>query len=354
MFSRKVLTLLLFFASCSRGEPGQIIDGKVIVTADRVIVEEKKPTLSLAATLTPSAKVLFRFPFEIKVERVAVRLGESVAQGALLFELDATDLALKLASLKVKREEKKSLLTKNAYFFENRDRLLEEGKIDKTQYESLETEVNAGRQETERFTAEISEIESQLTDNTVRAPIDGIIAEMSVVNGAKIPANETALTLVRIDPIYVSFEVPAEEVASVSLGMNVDVAIEGFEGKNSEAPITFVNPELDPARKTLGVKASLPNNGYALKGGMQAQVHFTGQKLKKTLRVPAKALLKEGDKEYVYVVKENKVWPVRVFAKEDSDDPEMLEIQSGLKESDLVVTEGHQSLEPGVAVNLWR
>lgn len=353
-FKKSCLSLLLILAACSRGEPGDIIDGKVAVTVDKPRVEEKKVTLSLPATLEPSGKIIYRFPIDVKIEKVAVRLGESVSQGTLLFELNGADLSLKLATLKARREEKKSLSDKNGYFLENRDRLLGEGKIDQTQYNSMEVEVNKSRTEFERLDAEVREMENQISNALINAPFDGVIAELSIAGGAQASAGELLLSLVRIDPIYVSFFLPSAESASVSLGMDVDVTIEGFREKTFQVPVTFVGPELDPATKTFEVKATLENKNYVLKGGAEAQVRFLSQTSRKILTIPAQALLKEGEKEYVYIVRENRAWPARVYTKKEFDNPETVEIQEGLKEKDMVVTQGQESLQAGSEVNLWR
>lgn len=351
---RFIYGILFIFLSCSRGEPGDIINGKVAVTVDKPRVEEKKVALSLPATLEPSGKIIYRFPIDVKIERVAVRLGEAVTQGTLLFELNGADLSLKLATLKARREEKKSLLDKNAYFLETRDRLLEEGKIDQTQYNAMEVELNKSRAEFERLDAETKEMENQISNALINAPFDGIIAELSIAGGAQASAGEPLLSLVRTDPIYVSFSLPSAESASVGLGMTVDVTIEGFREKTFQVPVTFIGPELDPATKTFEVKATLENKNYVLKGGAGAQVRFLSQMAKKILTIPAEALLKEGEKEYVYIIRENKAWPTRVYTKKEFDNPETVEVQEGLKEKDMVVTEGQESLQAGSEVNLWR
>jgi len=330
-----------------------MVNGKVAVTVDKVNVEEKKPALSLAAVIEPSAKTTIKFPFDIKIDKVNVRLGATVNPNDILFELNQADLSIKLAGLRAKRGEKKALLDKNQYFLENRDRLLAEGKIDKSQFDTIEMEVNKAKAEFDHLDADALGLESQLNQSQVKAPFDGVVTEISVAGGATVSANENLLTLVKIDPAFVSFQVSPSEAAGLTLGMNINVKVEGDE-KNFPAAISFINAELDPANHMVSVKASLPNSGTTFRGGQQAQVNFTGQKPVKILSLPAHALCQENEKEFVYVVRDGKAWPVRVYTRKNSDNPEMVEIQEGVSVGDIIVTEGQDKLKAGAEVNLWR
>lgn len=331
-----------------------MINGKVAVTVERVLVEERRLPLSYSAALEPSAKTSFVFPVEMKIARLGVRLGERVSAGALLFELDEADLSLKAAGLKAKRQEKKAALDKNTYFFQERDRLLTEGKIDQTQYDSLEMELNASRAEYDKISAEIGQIENQIANAIVRAPFDGIVADLRTASGVTAPAGEPLLTLTRIDPLHVSFAVPAEEIAGIRAGAALDIRLEGFEAQTYSATVILAGPEIDPATRRFTVKAELPNPAYALRAGLNAQVRLLSTTAKKILSIPRQALRQEGTKEYVYVVREGKAWPVRIFTRPDSDNSDLLVIQEGLTEGELVVTQGHEKLKAGVEVNLWR
>lgn len=348
------LYVILLFYACSRGGPGSIVNGKVSVTVNKATVEEKKPLLSLAATLTPTAKAVFKFPIDIKIDKVNVRLGEGVSQGDILFTLNEMALSLKVGGLKAKRQEKKALFDKNSYFLENRERLLEEGKIDRAQYDTLESEVSQAKAEVDKLDTDIQSIENQIASSSINAPFDGVVSQLNLASGATIPLGEALLTLVQIDPIYVSFSLPATDAGSVALGMNVDCKIEGSDDKPLQASITFISPELDPATHTFEIKASLPNKGYIFKGGSPAQVSFLSQRTVRVLKIPASAISKEGDKEFVYIIREGKAWPVSVATRRGVNDPNFVEIEGGLKEEDLVVTEGEEKLKAGAEVNLWR
>ncbi len=343
------------WVGCSRGGPGGIFsDGKISVSADKVVVEEREPTLSLPAVLEPSEKIEIQFPFDVKIDRVAVNLGDTVKQGDLLGTLNDQDFNLKLAQLRAERLEQETLLDKNNYFLRNRDRLLEEGKIDKSMYDSLESETKSIDARLSRIKADVALVENQAHALSITSPIAGMVSVKNISPGATVAAHQTLLAIVKNDPVFIAFNMPAADAGAVAKGANIQITIENFPGKNWTAPIVFVAPELDSASHHFNVKAQLANPNQIFKGGMEAEVRFTSPTKAKIMTVPAKAVLQELGKEYLYVIRQNRAWRVRVYTKKSLESPDLLEIMEGLQPNDLVVTEGQEKLKEGIEVNLWR
>ncbi len=340
---------------CSRGGPGGLFsNGKVAVSVDKPIVEEKQARIALSATLIPSEKADILFPMDVKIDRVAVNMGDSVNQGDPILYLNEQEFALKLSQIKAQRMEQEALLEKNNYFFKNKDRLLEEGKIDKSLAESLESEVKTIEAGVERLKADIALLESQVRQVVVNAPISGMVTAKNVTNGVEAVAKQTLITIVKPDPIHVSFNLPAADAPAVTKGMNINVKVEDFSNQAFTAPIIFIGPELDPAKKTFEVRAALPNSRSLFKSGMNAQVHFVSPQKVKVLSIPTKAVLNDSNREYVYIVRQNRAWRVRIYTRPNPDNPELTEVMEGLTDADMVVTEGQDKLKEGAEVNLWQ
>lgn len=351
-----LLTYAIFCCGgCSRWDAGGLFsNGKPSVSVEKVLVEEKQATLSIAATLQPSEKVEILFPIDVKIDHVLVNLGDNVKQGDLLFVLSDQDFNLKLNQLKAQRMEQEAQLEKNRYFFNNRDRLLEEGKIDKAVHDALETEVKANETQVERLKADIAVLENQVQHLNVTSPTAGIVTVKNIANGTTIPARQILLTIVKPDPIYVGFTLSAADSKAVASGMTIHVHVENFGDQNFPAQVIFVNPEVTSADHTFDVKASLANPKLAFKGGMQAQVSFISPEKSKVVSISTKAVLSDNNKEYVYVVRQNRAWRVRVYTRKSADNPNLIEIMEGIGDGEMVVTDGQDKLKEGAEVNLWR
>jgi len=160
--------------------------------------------------------------------------------------------------------------------------------------------------------------------------------------------------LVKPDPMHVSFKLPAADAQAVTNGMNVDVNIEDFVDQNFAATVVFIGPELEAATHNFEVRATLPNSKQLFKGGMSAQVHFVSPRKVRVLSIPTKAVLTDSNREYVYIIRQNRAWRVRIYTRKNLDNPELTDVLEGLNEADMVVTEGYDKLKEGVEVNLWR
>lgn len=343
-----LIFLLFFLCACSRTGS----NGKASVTVEGVSVEEKQQVLKLSAVLEPSEKVDFKFPIDVKIDKVFVPFGEAVQQGDPLFSLSETDFTLHLNRLKGQLMEQEALLEKNAYFLRNRDRLLDEGKIDQTMHDTLEMEVKTLEAQTQKLKSEIAIAENHLSRPMVTAPFRGQIGVRNISNGTTLGAGESGLTLVQMNPIHVTFQIPLKDATAVAKGMPIQVLLEG-ESATRAATILFVAAEADSARREILVKAALPNENLFLKGGMQAEVKFISPRKARVLSIPTEAVLTEGEKEFVYIVRESKAWPIRIFTR-STDNPDWTEVLEGLKETDLVITKGQEKLKTGQEVNLWR
>ena len=111
----------------------------------------------------------------------------------------------------------------------------------------------------------------------------------------------------------------------------------------------MISPEVDPASGTVKVTLEVASAGV-LKPGMFATVRIITERRPQTLIVPKKALILETDEDDVFLIEADKVRRVPVelgFVEGDQ-----VEIVSGLKEGDQVVTIGHEGLKDGAAVRL--
>lgn len=347
-----VMVLLGLVTGCSGG--GLFSDGKVPVSVQKMVVHQKQTSFEIPARLEPGESLDIRFPVDVKIDHFLVKLGDRVVQGDPLLVLNEADFRLSSGQLKTRLMEQEALAEKNSYFLKNRDRLLEEGKIDQSMSDTLEAEVKALEAKVELLKGDIARLENMVQNIRVTAPFEGIIAAKQASDGVQVPSGQGVLTLVQDNPMAVVFLMKGEEASFVAPGMTVEVQVEGMEGKPLQAAVGFVAPVIEKGTQTLEVRASLSNGEGMLKGGMGAVVRFTSPRWVPVFTLPSRAVLTEGSKEYVYVVRENKAWPVRVFTRKSSEDPEQVEVMEGLNPPDLVVTEGVEKLKTGTEVNLWR
>lgn len=106
----------------------------------------------------------------------------------------------------------------------------------------------------------------------VRSPFDGVITERMMSEGELYNEQEPILTLARIDPLDVETFLPAVELARVSPGKIVPVELE--TGGTVNATISVVDPFLDGATGTFGVRLTLDNPEGEILAGQRCQLKF--------------------------------------------------------------------------------
>jgi RND family efflux transporter MFP subunit len=178
------------------------------------------------------------------------------------------------------------------------------------------------------------------------APFDGVVTQRNYRDGAHVgPAGEgpgrlSLLTVVRTDRMLVVVDVPSINVPLTEPGVPVDLAIDALPAAQlSGCKVSRVGFALDPKTRTMRVEIDVPNPGGQLRPGMfgTATLHLR-KPAPGAVRLPASCLVAApGGKKAVYVVRGGKArrTEVRVGHRVDEE----VEVLSGLKPADLVVTD---------------
>lgn len=355
---RKICTYILplsfiFLFSCGGGGCGRYGPGSAIpVTVEPVQSRESSPIVIVPGVLTYRDRVEIKLPHTAKISEVLVNKGDGVLIGAVLAKLSDEEINLQLAQLRSSRKEAETLLEKNSYLLKNRDRLLEEGKIDKTQYDGLEIEASSNESTLNRVKADIAVAEYNAAHLQITSPISGIIIEKYATPLQAIAEDQILFVIVNINPILVSFPLTADESAGIRTGMPLIVRVEDLDDAKYDAVVSYIGTEISQPGKTFDVWASISNPDYTLKSGMIATAEFSSAITHKVFTVPYSAVITRDRDKYVFTVNAGAAHQTKVHIRNIHDG--IAEISSGLAENDLVVIKGVQGLQDGNTVEMWR
>lgn len=349
--------LLIVAFSCSNEGGGffaKFLKGggsAVPVTVESVVLEERTPDISVPAVLETADSIEVASPEEAVIEQVLVTDGALVNADDALVKLSEQDVQFRLSKLRSDLKDAKATLEKNTYLFKNRDRLYEEGKIDRGQYDNLEAEVQSNEAAAEKIQQSVTKMEERAGPNTITSPISGVVGKISVAAGSQVTAGRMLMTVSKSDPIYASFKLSSANAKSVRAGMVVKVRLLDLGGEDALARIMNVGTELDPADNTFGVRAAISNPAGHLKAGMRAEVVFTSSDRQRIFIISEDALIRERRAYFVFTVVKGVAHKVQVIPNETVGS--RVEIQRGLNEDDIVVVKGHNNLAEGTVVDIW-
>jgi multidrug efflux system membrane fusion protein len=175
--------------------------------------------------------------------------------------------------------------------------------------------------------------------------------------GNLVTANNTeVVTIAQIQPVYVTFAVPATHLPTIKQHLGKDklgvvATPQDSDNRAAQGQLTFVDNAVDTATDTIKLKATFTNSDLRLWPGQFARVTLQLETLPGATVVPSQAVQTGQDGEFVFVVNSDSTVAQRAVTVGQRMGDEVV-IQKGVRPGDVVVTEGQLRLEPGVRVQV--
>ena len=176
----------------------------------------------------------------------------------------------------------------------------------------------------------------------IAASSAGIVIERQVSQGQVAQPGDPLFTVADLSNVWVVGALPEQMARSVKVGQDVQVDVPALGLTVEEAPITGkiidVGDTVSTETRTVAIRTQVDNKDLALKPQMLASMKIQGA-LEKVLAIPALAVVRENDKDHVYVKKaENhyRLTPVELGANSGGQRP----VIKGLSEGAQIVVEG--------------
>jgi RND family efflux transporter MFP subunit len=266
-----------------------------------------------------------------RIEKIYVEIGNRVAKGQLLVQMDASSLNQQNIQLEnLKRD------------YARYEELLKVGGIAQQQVDQVKTQIDA-------LTTAIKSVE----DNTrLKSPINGIVTNRNYDNG-DVYAGQPILTVQQLNPLKALVYVSESYFAKVKVGMPVTIQLDVYGDENFTGRVNLVYPTIDPSTHTFGVEVSINNSNMRVRPGMYARVTLNFG-IDKSIVIPDIAVQKQtgSNDKYVFTVENGIAKYHKVELGRRLDDS--YEIMSGLTAGDVVVTSGQTRLIEGTEVEILK
>ena len=204
--------------------------------------------------------------------------------------------------------------------------------------------------EVSTFRSQVAAARARVEDRQITAPFSGVLGLRRVSPGTLVSPGDEITTLDDVTPLKVDFAVPERFLSALRPGQDVEVGVAAFPDRTFDGTVRTVSSRIDPVSRAVTVRALLPNEESLLRPGMLMTVTLTSNR-RRSLAVPEEALVPVEDNQYAYVVGADNVVQrrrVEVGARR----PGLVEIRSGLSESERVVTAGTLRMRPGLTVRV--
>ena len=188
--------------------------------------------------------------------RIAVRSGQHVEQGALLFEIDSAPEQAALGSLQSMRPMRESDVEFAQQQVARNKTLLSAGAISQREVEQFEAQLRAAEAQLKALDEQIRQQRSQLNYYRVTSPIAGTVGDIPVNAGDRVTRTTVLTTVDENDVLEVYLNVPVQQAPQLKLGLPVRIFDD--QGKLlATNRITFVSPNVDTSTQSVLAKAQL-------------------------------------------------------------------------------------------------
>jgi len=188
----------------------------------------------------------------------------------------------------------------------------------------------------------LKQIEQSMTYLEVKAPVSGILTELSLEPGMTLQMGNKVGLIQKLDPIIIKAYLTEEQAKLVrdktELTYYLPDTTQKYKGK-----VSFLSKVIDPEMKAYEINLDVPNKEMALKPGMKLWIQLTNDEDQIALTVPTYSVVKDGDNAFVFVlmgdsVEKRKIQPGRL------NEPNQ-EVLQGVKAGEMVVVSSINQLK---------
>ena len=224
----------------------------------------------------------------------------------------------------------------------------------RTQKEAAAARIAAAKAQVAAAGEDVAHATTRLSKAVIRSPFDGTVAERMVNEGDLVgEMQKVVFRLVDNRLLELTVSVPSAEMAALRVGQPVRFSTDAFPGREFDGTVAHINPSVSPGDRSVRVIAEVPNVPEVLKGGLFVKGRISTGVRKGVVQVPRTALLSwnvAAGKGEVFVVDNNVARRRGVTTGAVQGD--LVEIPSGLRSGETVVTRGAFLISDGDAVKV--
>jgi len=394
------VAMVFLFIGCKGGEK----DAQVLVSvqAETAKQEDISRVISTEAVIFPLAQAAITPKISAPIRKFFVVRGQKVQQGQVLAELENRDLAAAELDNKGAYEQAQAAYTTNIgatlpedtrkaeadventqkaldaaqKLYSSRETLFQQGALPRkeldtagvaltqarTQYDIAKRHLDAlnaiGKQQAlkaaggQLTSAKGKYLGSQalLSYSEIRSPINGVVTDRPLYPGEMASASVPVMTVMDISTVIAKAHIPQSDATLLHKGDKATIEVPGLD--KLPGTVTLVSPALDPNSTTVEIWVQIANAKQQLRPGTTGRVSITAQTVHDALIVPASALLNAtGGQAQVMVIGSDGTAQSR-DVKTGIQNSEDVQIVSGLKAGEQVVTQGAYGLPDKTKVKI--
>jgi multidrug efflux pump subunit AcrA (membrane-fusion protein) len=383
-----VLLLLLTSAGCSRDRGVQASEGQKprAVKVEAAQVRDVRRQVDVVGTLAAREEVVVSAEVPGRVSRIVHDLGDRVAAGAPLLELDGEKLqyradgqratldqararygasgdgelppldkvptvvstAAQMADAQQQLERARNLGSRNLLSRSDLETAQTRFDTAKAAHDQALASARQLRADIEAQSSSLRLAQRELRDAVIRAPFDGYVAERLVSPGQYVQPQAPVMRIVRLQPLKLTAEVPEKFAPWIETGRDMAVRVDAFPQQVFAGKVVRIAPGVNLKSRAFAIEGEVPNPDGKLKPGTFARVQITTDRVERAITIPVAAVQSRYGTNRVFVVTEGQIAGREIVLGDRLGD--RVEVSQGLEAGIQIVASDVELLADGMKV----
>ncbi len=300
-------------------------------------------TLSAIGTVTAVQGVVVSADLPGIVASIDFESGRPVHEGDVLVRLDTKQEEAQLAAAEAQQHFTR--LNRDRVRSLSAEKAIAQADVDQAEAEAMQAE------------ARVREIHATIDRKTIRAPFSGVLGIRQINVGQYVNPGQAIVPLQSMNPVYVDFSVPQNDLRKVRVGQGLRITVEGDSAAAAQGKVTAVNSVIDRSTRNVQVQATLPNREGRLRPGMFVEASVLVGETQSVVALPSSAIAHTPYGDFVFILGDVKSPDGTTYrgvrqqiVKLGSARGDQVAVLEGVASGDEVATSGVFKLRPGARV----
>ncbi len=301
-----------------------------VVRVVPVVPTPIESSVEIVGTISSKRIAKILAPVDGAIEKLYVQENDPVQQNQILAVLSSIERMALLGETQARAEQARRKLWEIGAADNQRDELIKE--LDAARTDSMYAE-------------------RLFLGVPVVSPISGRVVDKPIELGSVVNAKQALFTIADLNHLIIQTSISELLLSKVQLGQKIPVKVHAYPQQDDVGTISLINPQVDPATRSVGLEVHIENRRGELKPGMLTTLTFVTERKDIALTVPSDILIiKPNGDQTVFVVKDSTAAERKVMT--GTVTKTSTEILQGISAGDKVVVMGQELLKDGMKVKI--
>jgi multidrug efflux system membrane fusion protein len=355
MFLRLIIIPILSMILCACSNQPLSKESKAIPVSATSVTQKDVPVfLESLGIVQSSHTVEIRPQISGVLLEVLFQEGQTVKAGDILFVIDPLPAMIKLQEAEASIAMSRTSLLAAQKKLQRYKGLTNPNLIAPVDWDELEAQIAKFQAALQGDQAKESAAKLELERCSIKSPVSGKTGKLTVHKGNLVSASQTTplISVSCLDPLYVDFSLTEKELAEITdEQMPIEISPLCDPGVTVQGKLVFLDNGIDTHSGMLHARGVMDNAHNKFWPGQSVRVRLRVAVIANAQMVPLKAVRTNEKGPYVYAVGPDRTAIVRSVTLGAQEGNKVI-IETGLDLGDLVITEGHLRLTPGIKVDV--